>query len=274
MPKQLKQLSILLSLSLLMTFVASLLTKTQAQTTDNFSSLGIAVNIEVVGENLESGNVITHTEGQYRLTAVAYDPNTYGVINLAPAVEFTYTNETTLENTVPVITKGTLPVKVTALNGSISVGDRLATSSVEGIAMLSNKSGFTIGIAQEAFDPANPEETGEILTTLDIRYTVSGDISDTSKVQNMLKNVFNLSAIAAFEEPTVVLKYVLAAFILIGSMAFSFLAFGRSAQNSILALGRNPLASRAISIGMVLNVMISIVVVIGGVATAWFVINL
>ena len=246
----------------------------QAQTADDIFSLGIAENIEVVGDDLPDGSIVSLTDGQYQLSTTEYDSDAHGVINQTPAVEFSYSDNTLLVNTVPVITKGTVSIRVTAAGGPINVGDRLTTSEVPGVAMLANKSGYTVAVAQEPFNPGTPDEVGEVIATLDIRYTLSGSTKETAKVQAQLRDVFNLSAIAALEDPSDVLKYVLAAFILVGSIAFSYLAFGRSAQNSILALGRNPLASRAISLGMLLNIMMSIIVIISGVATSWFVINL
>ena len=245
-----------------------------AQTAQDVFSLGIAENIVVTGQNIEEGSVITLFDGQYQLSTEKYDTNVFGVVNQTPAVEFTYTDDTLLENTTPVISKGTAIVRVAAQNGAIEVGDRLTTSETPGVAMIANKSGYTIGVAQEAYNPTDANAEGLIIATLDIRYTLSGSNQESSKVQAQLRDVFNLSAIAALEDPTDVFKYVLAAFILVGSIAFSFLVFGRSAQNSILALGRNPLASRAISMGMLLNIMMSIIVIVSGVATAWFVINL
>jgi hypothetical protein len=243
-----------------------------SQTADQLYSLGIAENITVAGDNLEGGQIVTYKDGQYALSSEEYDPYVYGVISTTPAIEFVY--EGIERQTVAVVTKGSTPIKVSAQNGAINIGDRVTTSNKPGVAMLANKSGLTLGVAQEAFDANNPDEVGEIIVTLDIKFTLSRSLTDQQKVNNKLLDVVNLSTIAALEDPKEVLKYVLAAFILVGSVAFSFLVFGRSAQNSILALGRNPLASKAISLGMVLNIAMSLFIIVSGVITAWFVIKL
>ena len=243
-----------------------------SQTADDLYSLGVAENITVVGDDLQGGIIVTYLDGQYTPSTEEFDPYIYGVISDTPAIEFIY--EEIDRETVPVVTKGSTPVRVSAQNGAINIGDRLTSSTTPGVAMLANKSGLTLGVAQEAYDPANPEEIGEIIVTLDIKFTLSRSLTEQQQVGGKLLDVVNLSTIAALEEPQEVLKYVLAAFILIGSVAFSFLVFGRSAQNSILALGRNPLASKAISLGMVLNIAMSLFIIISGIITAWFVINL
>jgi len=243
-----------------------------AQTADQLYSLGIAENVTIVGDNLEGGMVVTYKDGQFALSSEEYDPYVYGVISDTPAIEFIYENIE--RDTLAVVSRGSTPMKVTAQNGAINIGDRLTSSNKPGIAMLANKSGLTLGVAQEAFDSSNPDEVGVIIVTLDIKFTLSRSITEKQKVNSKLLDVVNLSSIAALEDPQEVLKYVLAAFILVGSVAFSFLVFGRSAQNSILALGRNPLASKAISLGMVLNIAMSLFIIISGVLTSWFVINL
>ncbi|MEN8253659.1 MAG: hypothetical protein ABFQ62_04780 [Patescibacteria group bacterium] len=263
---------ILVVFAIVFSLYFSLNTRVFSQTADDLYSLGIAENITVAGDNLEGGMIVTYVDGQYALATEEFDPYTFGVISNTPAVEFIY--EDIERETVPVVTKGSTPVKVTAQNGAISIGDRITTSTNPGVAMLANKSGLTLGVSQEDFNPENPEEIGEIIVTLDIKFTLSRSLTEKQQVNNKLLDVVNLSTIAALEEPQEVLKYVLAAFILVGSVAFSFLVFGRSAQNSILALGRNPLASKAISLGMVLNIAMSLFIIISGILTSWFVINL
>lgn len=265
-----RRLYALLALALGPIFATAI--KVQAQTAQDLYSLGIAENIAVQGENLEGGKIVTYEDGIYTLSEIEYDPYAFGVISELPAVEFLH--EGSEEQTVAVVRTGNTPVQVSGVNGSINVGDRLTSSTNPGIAMLADKSGLSIGVAQEAYDPDNPEDVGTIVATIDIKFTLAREITDSQKVQSKLLDVVNLSTIAALEDPQEVLRYVLASFILVGSVAFSFLVFGRSAQNSILALGRNPLASKAISLGMILNIALSVFIIASGVATAWFVIRL
>lgn len=236
-------------------------------------SLGVAQSIDLQGTDISDGMVVTFKENKYAVSTTAYDPYIAGILVKQPALGFYYSEDAEKTGN-SMLTSGTTRILVTAKNGPIAVGDRLTSSDIAGTAMVANKSGITLGIAQEAFSPANPDDTGLIVCTIDIKFALSRELTDKQKVGSKLLDVANLSTLAALENPQDVLKYVLAAVILIGSITFSFLTFGRAAQNSILALGRNPLASKAISIGMVLNISLAIIVVIGGVLTAWFVINL
>lgn len=242
-----------------------------AQSSNDLTALGIAQRVVIPGDPIPSGSLITYRDGQYKLTTEAYDPFMFGVVNSTPAIEFTY--DTADETYVPLLTAGTMPVRVTAKNGPINVGDRLTSSDVPGVAMVADKSGISVGVAQEAFAPSDPNQEGMIITTLDIKFTLPRAITDQQKVQSKLLDAVNLSTIAALEDPVEAFRFVLAGVILLGSVAFAFLTFGRSAQNGILALGRNPLASKAISLGLVLNILLSIVIIGSGVATAWFVIT-
>lgn len=251
--------------------LATALPTSYAQTTSDLNSLGVAQRITLGETDIPSGSIITYSDGQYRISTVAYDPFVFGVMSENPAIEFTYDTED--DTSVPVLTTGTLPLRVTAKNGPISVGDRLTSSDDPGVAMVADKSGITVGIAQEPYAPSDPNQEGTIIVTLDIKYTLPRSLTDQQKVQSKLLDVANLSAIAALEDPKEAFRFMLAGVILLGSVAFSFLTFGRSAQNGIMALGRNPLASRAISLGLVLNILLSIVIIGSGVATSWFVIT-
>ena len=272
-----KNLALKLSAALLLNvFAFSLIPHylfiTEAQTTDDLYSLGIAESISFPEASASAGKIVTYKDNQYALTSTEYDPYTFGVISGNPAIEFVF--EETDSQDLPVVSRGSSIVQVTTQNGAISVGDRITSSNNPGIGMLADKSGLTIGIAQEAWDSSDPTEIGEIVVDLDIKFALARSLTDQKKVQSKLLDVVNLSAIAALEDPQEVLRYVLSAFILVGSIAFSFLVFGRSAQNSILALGRNPLASRAISVGMILNIAMALFIIISGVITSWFVIKL
>lgn len=273
MSKTAKLVTGLLLLALSVSFLSSWTSTLQAQSTvpTDILGIGVAKTITLANEEIPGGSVVSFKNGEFVLSSESFDPDLFGVIPQVPAVVFEYQSQEENLNEYPVITSGTTAVRVTNQNGDIRVGDRLTTSDTPGVAMLADKSGITIGVAQEAYDSA---AEGSILVTVDVKFALSRALTDRARVQDRLLDVANLSAIAALEDPQEVFKYVLAGFILVGSVAFAFLTFGRSAQNSILALGRNPLASRAISAGMVINILMSIVIITSGVLVAWFVIRL
>ena len=263
-------LGIALALGIYLTFAPQ--SPTLAQTATDLNALGVAQRITIPGDPILPGSIITYIDGQYRVTSEPFDPYIFGVVSERPAIEFTYDSPDV--TSVPVLTTGTLPVRVTAKNGPISVGDRLTSSDTPGVAMLADKSGISVGVAQEPFAPADINQEGSIIITLDIKFTLPRSITDQQRVKNNLLDAVNLSTIAALEDPIEAFRFVLAGVILLGSVAFSFLTFGRSAQNGILALGRNPLASRAISLGLILNIVLSVVIIGSGVVTAWIIITI
>jgi hypothetical protein len=261
-----------MSKSLVLFFLFSLFfpSKVLAQTLTE--SLGIAHHISIEGRDensLEDGMIVSYREEQYSLSNEAYDKGLFGVVSKTPAFEFDLGDS---EQTIPVLKTGSAPVMVTASNGAIKKGSLITSSSQDGVGMLANKTGFTLGIAQEEFNPEDPNQVGTVLVTIDIKFSFNEDSPDSEKIGRRLLDVVSLSAIAAIEEPIVAFRYIVAAVILIGSIVFGLLSFGRVAQKGIDALGRNPLASQAIHFGILLNVFVSITIVAAGVMLSYLII--
>jgi hypothetical protein len=173
------------------------------------------------------------------------------------------------DNQTPVVANGNAFVLVSGQNGPIKRGDLITASTSPGIGMKATKSGYVLGSALEDFDSTNPKETKKINVALNIRYN-----SFKTKVSQSLFDVLNLSAIATTEEPTTVFKYFLAGLIMVLAFVIGFFSFGRIANTGIEALGRNPLASRMIQLGIMLNVLITIAIIASGLVMAYFVIRL
>ncbi|HEU5377793.1 MAG TPA: hypothetical protein VFV38_20410, partial [Ktedonobacteraceae bacterium] len=66
---------------------------------------------------------------------------------------------------------GRVPVKVTASNGPIAVGDYLTSSSLPGVAMKATQAGTIIGKALESYSSSDPQTVGEILVLVNVSYT-------------------------------------------------------------------------------------------------------
>lgn len=250
------------------------LSSKQAAAQANIDSLGIAQQIQVENltpEEAQQGMIISHVGNDFVPTQEPYDKSTYGVVSLSPAVEFSTGKG---GNSFAVMTSGTVPVLVSAHNGPIEKGSPIASSEKTGIGMLATKTGFILGVAQEEFRPDDPNEVGIVMTYLDIKFSFSQDSPDSERIGRRLLDVVSLSTIAMVEEPTTTLKYVVAALVLVGSITFSFFTFSRIASKGIDALGRNPLAGRVISMGIVLNVGISLFIIASGVIVSYLIINI
>lgn len=238
--------------------------------------LGVAHPYLILGENIQNGTVVAHRDNQYLPSAEPYDKNMFGVVAINAALEFV-SEEASISadlppNTYPVISSGVTEVRVSARNGRISKGDPITSSDIPGVAMRADKSGFVLGFAQASFNPESLDQTGLLLVALDPKFSFADEDSpESEQISDRLRDVVNISAIAALQEPDKVFRYVIAAIIMLGSFAISFLTFIRTAQKGIDALGRNPLARGSISISIFINVLISFAIILSGVAGAYFI---
>lgn len=241
------------------------------QTIDAFS-VAQYFPISEPANNIKTGMVISHRNGRYTYSAEHYDKNMFGVLSLEPAVSFS--TDQPPEGSYPVVTTGTALVMVNASNGPIVKGDLLTSSDQPGIAMKANQSGFTLGVAAQAYNPSDPMEVAAIPVSLEIKFTFSEDSPNSQKISTRLKDLVSLSAIAAVESPTQALQYVVASLCLIGSLTFAILSFIKAAQKGIDALGRNPLAKASISMGITINAIISVIIALAGLAGAYFMLTM
>lgn len=216
--------------------------------------LGVANRYTISSPDIKGGEIISYKDSQYVLSQEAYDKRLFGVVSLEPAIELGFEGQ---ENSFPVITTGATLVTVNGQSGPIAVGDRITSSGAQGIGMKATKTGFILGTAQEAFNPASPEDTGKIRVSLEIKLAFGEDTPASEKIASRLSDVLKLSSLASIEDPVQTMRYVLAAIVLVGTMVISFFTFMRLGYKGIEAAGRNPLASRVILTSIGLNVLAS-----------------
>lgn len=233
-----------------------------AQTT----SLSVAVSYELQGENIQDGDVICAYEGGYTQCNAGYDPKMYGLVSNTPAVSL---QNTTLENSKPVITTGKAMVRVSSQNGTIKAGDFITSSPKGGIAMKADKSGYVLGTALEDYNDENPDNTGNIVVSIGIRPAVL-----TPGAAANLLELIKQGIDAAFYSPISALRYILAAFVVSSAFILGFVYFGRVARSGVEALGRNPLASRSIQFGIFTNAFLMFVIVGVGVGISYLILIL
>jgi len=254
--------------------VTAQVAQTPSSTNDlpaNFQSLGIANYIQLQdAENTKDGSIISHVDTVYKLSQGIADKSMIGVYDTTPALAFE--PEDTV-NLVPVITSGNVEVIVNLSGGPIAKGDAITSSTTPGEGMKAGKSGFVLGIAQADFTEAQGP-LGQIPVLLDIKFSYGADSPNSEKITSRLLTILSASSIAAIEDPAVAFRTLVAAGILILSLVISFATFSRVAQKGIDALGRNPLASRMIGIGIAMNIAVSILIIVGGIAGAYFVITM
>ena len=234
-------------------------------------SSGIAINLPVAGTGIESGTIISATKDGYVLTKEPYDPAIFGVVTLTPAVSFEASGAAGL---YPVITNGKVYVRVSASGGAIKTGDFLTASKTPGVGQKAEGTGFILGTALEGWECSEKLKDqsclGLILVSVSPRYNtaVSG-----GRGVNLFTNIRS-AASSPFLSPLTSLRYLLAVTVTAVSFAMGFWYFGRFGKTGIEALGRNPLAARTISLGIAVNLLLTVVIVGGGLFLAYLVLVL
>ncbi len=227
------------------------------------SNISVAQYLPVAGDKIEDGDIVSASGKGYALSQVPYDPGMVGVVTENAAIILGGEDQ---QGYYPVSNSGVVSIKVSNENGEIKKGDLITASTKPGVGMKATNSGFVLGQAQEDF---SGKETGKIQTSVNLRYAISAN--SNARVFKGLKDVFSLSAIAALEKPTDVIKYVIAAALVLVSIFLAVLTFGRSAALGVEALGRNPRAGHKITLGIVINVLISLGIVGAGVVGTYFI---
>lgn len=226
-------------------------------------SSGTAKSIEIL-EEVEQGDIIcSYPEGNGKCNG-PYANQIIGVISENPASAF----EVEEDDTRLVITDNVILTKVSSINGNITKGNLITTSEREGVAQLADQNGYVIGTALEDFTSDDPDEIGRILVNVNIR------IASTSNARTNLLQALRQGLSIQLFEPLAAFRYLLAALILLVSFTLGFVYFGRVAKSGVEAIGRNPLAKRAIQISVFIHIVITIVIVLTGLFLAYLILIL
>lgn len=232
-------------------------------------SSGVAISTPIKDKNAKDGSIIASTPEGYSASKITYDPSIYGVLTLTPAVYIENKGGKDSENTKPVITLGKAFVQVSTINGPIKINDFITTSTIPGVGQKATSNGFIIGTALETYQETDTKKVGKILVSVNPRYNGSfiGIRSNLLQALKDPRNAFALSPLAS-------LRYLLSAFIIIASFVLGFVYFGRVARTGVEALGRNPMASKIIGLGMVLNVGLTMAIIGVGLGLAFLILVL
>lgn len=226
----------------------------------NDDTSGVAVYVQVQDKNVQEGDIIALSRKGYVLGAVPYDPNLYGVVVSNPAVAF----ESDIPNSYPVVSQGKVLLRVSTINGKIKKGDLLTSSTLPGIGQKSTESGFVIATALEDYNANSSKEIGKILVVLDV-----GHGAMSSEERGNLFRSINFLLNTPYLSPLSVARYIFASLMVVISFGIAIGYFGRISSLGIEALGRNPLAGRMITFGIVLHIFLSLVILVIGLGVAY-----
>ncbi len=251
-----------LFLLLLLLEIVSPLTSVFAQTL----STGVAIYVDIPGQTVQPGSIISLSSHEYKLSSIAYDPTAIGVVIKDPSVS--------LENPLsiskysyPIIHDGKAYVLVNTSNGNIQTGDPLTTSNTPGIAQKATEDGYVIGTALENYDNTNKLKSALILANITFTLRSKPINSKTQNLFSSFQQAFN----TGYVSPATIIRYIAAALVVILSFLLGIGYFGRIATAGIEALGRNPLASNLIWTGIVFNISIMLLLIIIGIVIGYFI---
>lgn len=226
-------------------------------------SAGISIYVPITEEVLD-GSVICNSEGKNILCNREYDPNMIGVVTINPALSFVADNAIGINK--PVLSSGKAYVLVSSINGTIAVGDFITSSKVSGISQKASKSGYVLGSALEEYNETDVSKTGKILVSVAIKPAVLKRNAEANLLQ-MIKDGVE----GAFESPLSALRYLVASLIACVTFIYGFIHFGRIAKSGVESIGRNPLASKSIQMGVIMNMGITIMIMIGSIVVAYLI---
>ncbi len=224
---------------------------------------GVAESLPIVGE-IKDSMVLCGTTGGNAPCTTTFDANMVGVVALSPAAAFGPI--TPISGSAPVIHSGRVYVLVNKSSGEIKPGDFLTSSSEAGVAMKAGRSGYALGTALQ---PWNGEGNGRVLAEIKIRPVVF-----TYGTGSNLISAIKQGMEGAYSTPLSALRYLTAGVIAIISLWYGLSHFGHLAKTGVEAVGRNPLATKAIQMSMILNVVMSLVVAGVGLLIAYIILVL
>jgi hypothetical protein len=228
-----------------------------------FSPSGMAVTMDVIDKNITDGSILCSNNQGLKLCTTEYDADMYGVYVEGPSLVVENTNMT---DGKPVVNSGKAYVRVRSINGNIQKGSFVTASTIPGVAELADKSGNVLGVALEAFEQPDKTVEGKILVAIGIRPAI---ISKT--VRGNLVETMREGLLAPTLSPLASLRYLLAILVAVSAFILGFIYFGRVAKGGVDALGRNPLAQKAIQFTVVLNLVLTMFIMGAGLILAYII---
>ncbi|MBI5122398.1 hypothetical protein HZA75_00910 [Candidatus Roizmanbacteria bacterium] len=237
-----------------------------ADTPDVQGTLGVARQIVIKDKDAKDGSVVSASDKGAALSSTPYDSQVFGVVSRDAAMLIEGSDN---ENSVPVISTGTVYVLVSSKDGLIKKGDFLTTSTIPGVAVKALKTGFVLGTALEDATTTDPQKIEKIAVDMDLHY-----FNSKPAFPGSLTDVFKFALLPTKDSPTPIFKYLVAASVVIASIVLGFMSFGRTAAKGVEALGRNPAASKIIHLGIILNIFLVFIIVGAGLTIGFLILRL
>lgn len=242
----------------------------------------IALTITIGDKDAKDGDImsIDNAKGTLTRSTLAYDARMYGVLVTKPQIVYKTTTD------IPISRSGNAYVNVTNFSGPIKRGDYITSSPIAGKGQLGgDQGGYMVGVAMENYDGTQGEtvsynnksyKQGRVLTAIGIGPASPALIKAVGGILGTLKQtaqamLYNIGATRTLDK---LIRYILAVIVAVTAIYFSFKMFGKNVTKGIEAIGRNPLAKASIQSMIVMNVVLILMVSLGGVVLALVIISL
>ena len=219
-------------------------------------SSGVAESVAVEGDAAD-GSIVCAYGSKVELCNQEYDPKIFGVVSKSPNL---FLEDTTLTSGVPVVTSGRVIVRV---SGTVAKGDFVTTSTTLGVGQKAVRSGYVVGTAAE--------------DSVDDRVTIVVGIRPAFVAEGVRGNLLETlreGLASVYLTPLSALRYVMAMVVTVLAFGIGFTYFGRVARSGVEAVGRNPLAGRTIQLSVILNVVLTVAIMLAGLALAYLILIL
>lgn len=227
------------------------------------TSSAMAVSVVIKGDQIEDGLIVCSTTDGNSLCNQPYDTAILGVVATDPAI---FLQNRALEGSYPLVTSGKAFVKVTNSAGNIAIGNFITTSTTAGTGQKATRSGYIIGTALQGYDGSGE---AKILISIGVRPAIVAE-----GIRGNLLETIRQGLSSVYLTPLNALRYILAMIVTIVAFTLGFMYFGRVAKTGVEAVGRNPLASRTIQLSVVFNIVLTVIIMIAGLALAYLILIL
>lgn len=223
----------------------------------------------LVEDEVQNGDIISYdSQSQsYYATNKQSDKNIFGIIVSDPILLM---GDKTASNMEAVVRIGETTVNVSDYSGEIKAGDLITSSHIVGVGqqMPVTKSGYIVGVAltdaEYGTELYQTEEKnvrlGKVLVSLKIGY-VEG-ISE-EEVEDEFGVEDEGAADQTEEEgitPIMFFRYTIGAFVIVISIVLVLRRFGNLFEQSVISVGRNPLAHSKIRSILIWNAILIVII--------------
>lgn len=241
-------------------------------------SFDVGYSFAVNDADAQTGDIVISTSQGLTLTETSYSNKLFGVIQSQPILVFKSKSSAGR----PIARSGVTEVNVTTLNGSIKQNDYITSSEIKGKGAKAAQSGYVIGIALTDFNEEGATKmefqnrtilSGKVLVALKIEYA---EITTARSALSLFQQA-NLAFLGSVTDPekfTYIFRYIVAGFTVIVAFGVGFFTFSRSIPKSVEAIGRNPLAEKAILFSIILNIFFTVATASIGIIAALIILKL